>query len=214
MLTYAGGTFHLAYRDLDLDYLADSRHFHMSSYYLQRALTPQIPQLFATLKQAGLTISLDPNDDPAQRWDRGILEALRFVDVLMPNEREACQLAREPHLDGAIAVLRQLVPLLVVKCGANGASGYSATQSWHVPARPVDVVDAVGAGDSFNAGFLHAWIRGWPIEQALAFGNSTGAWSTTASGGVSAFRTRQCLSALQHEWSESSAAIAGQIREL
>jgi sugar/nucleoside kinase (ribokinase family) len=203
MFTYAGGTFHLAYRDLDLDYLADSRHFHLSSYYLQRALTPQIPQLFAQLKEAGLTISLDPNDDPAQQWDRCILEALPFVDVLMPNEREVCLLAGEPEMDKAIARLRSLVPLLVVKRGVQGASAFSATQQWHAAARPVQVVDAVGAGDSFNAGFLHAWIRGWPIEQALAHGNLTGGWSTTASGGTSAFREPSSLRALEAAWRES-----------
>jgi len=203
MFTYAGATFHLAYGDLDLDYLADARHFHMASYYLQRSLTPQIPELFAALKQAGLTISLDPNDDPAQEWDRCILEALPFVDVLMPNERETCLLAGEPDLDKAIATLRALVPLLVVKRGIEGASAYSGTQSWHAASRPVEVVDAVGAGDSFNAGFLHAWMRGWPIEQALACGNLAGAWSTTASGGTSAFREPASLHALQAAFCKS-----------
>jgi len=204
MLTYAGATVHLDYQHLDLNYLADSSHFHMSSYYLQRALTEQIPQLFATLKHAGLTISLDPNDDPACTWDRGILEALRFVDVLMPNEREACQLAGEPELNRAIATLTKLVPLLIVKRGADGVSAHTVTQSWHAPARPVQVVDAVGAGDSFNAGFLHAWTRGWSIEQSLAYGNLVGARSTTASGGTSAFREKHSLRALEDEWARNN----------
>ncbi len=203
MFTYAGATFHLSYSDLDLDYLADARHFHMASYYLQRSLTPQIPELFATLKQAGLSISLDPNDDPAQQWDRCILESLPFVDLLMPNEREACLLAAEPDLDKAIATLRSLVPLLVVKRGVNGASAFSGSQSWHVPSRPIEVVDAVGAGDSFNAGFLHAWTRGCSIEHALACGNLAGAWSTTASGGTSAFHEPHSLRALQAALAES-----------
>jgi sugar/nucleoside kinase (ribokinase family) len=197
MFTYAGATFQLAYSDLDLNYLADARHFHMASYYLLRSLTPQIPQLFATLKEAGLTISLDPNDDPEQQWDRCILEALPFVDLLMPNEREACLLAGEPELDKAIAILRALVPLLVVKRGVNGATAYCGSQSWHVAARPAQVVDAVGAGDSFNAGFLHAWLQGRSIEEALACGNLCGAWSTTASGGTSAFRDPDSLRALE-----------------
>jgi sugar/nucleoside kinase (ribokinase family) len=206
MLTYAGATFHLDYRQLDLNYLADSRHFHMSSYYLQRALTKQIPQLFATLKQAGLTISLDPNDDPACKWGRGILQALRFVDVLMPNEREACKLAGEPEPDRAVATLTQLVPLLIVKRGAYGVTAHAGAQSWNAPARPVQVVDAVGAGDSFNAGFLHAWTRGWSIEQSLAHGNLAGAWSTTASGGTLAFREKHSLRAFEDAWATTAPA--------
>jgi sugar/nucleoside kinase (ribokinase family) len=62
------------------------------------------------------------------------------------------------------------------------------------------VVDAVGAGDSFNAGFLHAWTRSWSIEQSLAYGNLAGAWSTTASGGTSAFRDKHSLRALEEAW--------------
>jgi len=200
MLTYPGATFHLSFKDLDLDYLADARHFHMSSYYLQRALTAEIPRLFAILKQAGLTISLDPNDDPTQQWDRGILEALQFVDVLMPNERETCLIAAEPDLDRAIAILRELVPVLVVKRGVNGASAYCGRDAWHAASRPVAVVDALGAGDSFNAGFLHGFLRNWPIDQALAYGNLIGAWSTTASGGTSAFREPQSRSDLASAW--------------
>jgi sugar/nucleoside kinase (ribokinase family) len=199
MFTYAGATFDLKASDLDLEYLASARHFHMASYYLQRALTPEIPALFARLKSAGLTISLDTNDDPSQQWDRGIIEALRYVDVFLPNEREACLLAQEPNLAKAIDLLRTLVPLLVIKQGDRGATAYTSTHSWHAPARQVTVVDAVGAGDSFNAGFLHGWIRGWSIEQALEYGNLTGTWSTTASGGTSAFR-QENLAALHEAW--------------
>jgi sugar/nucleoside kinase (ribokinase family) len=93
--------------------------------------------------------------------------------------------------------LRTLVPLLVVKRGVKGASAFTGAQSWHVLSRPVQFVDAVGAGDSFNAGFLHSWLQGRPIEQALACGNLSGAWSTTASGGTSAFRDPHSLRALQ-----------------
>jgi sugar/nucleoside kinase (ribokinase family) len=202
MFTYPGATFALAAPDLDLDYLAHSRHFHMTSYYLQQSLTAEIPAIFARLKRAGVTISLDTNDDPTQLWDRGILRALPCVDVLLPNEREACLLAGESSLDAAIAVLRQLVPLLVVKRGALGATAYTASESWSAPAFPVESVDAVGAGDSFNAGFLHAWTRGWPIRQALAYGNLTGGWSTTASGGTTAFRDPASLAALHAAWNE------------
>lgn len=200
MFTYAGPTPHLAFGDLDLGYLANSRHFHMSSYYLQRGLTAQIPELFAKLKQAGVTLSLDPNDDPEQRWDRNILEAIRLVDVLMPNEREACLISGEKDLDRAIAALRELVPLLVIKRGAKGASAFMGAQSWDAPAGEIRLVDAVGAGDSFNAGFLHSWIRGWPLERALAFGNRTGAWSASASGGTSAFRDVAALREHFSDW--------------
>lgn len=196
MFTYAGATFQLTFGHLDLDYLADARHFHMPSYYLQRALTPHIPELFAKLKASGLSISLDPNDDPDHTWDRCIFSSLEFVDVLMPNEREACLIAGEPNPERAIGILRKRVPLLVIKRGASGASAYTKSGEWHVPVAKTAIVDAVGAGDSFNAGFLHGWIRGWPIERSLAYGNAAGALSTTRSGGTAAFRDRESIEAL------------------
>ena len=208
MLTYAGATANLAFDDLDLGYLSNTRHFHMSSYYLQRALTPRIPELFAKLKVAGVTLSLDPNDDPAQKWDRGILDAIRLIDVLMPNEREACLLAGKKDLDAAIDTLRPMVPLLIVKRGLQGASAYMGKQCWHVPAQTVKAVDAIGAGDSFNAGFLHAWLRGWPAEKALAFANLVGAWSTTEPGGTSAFRTAESIRNLLAQWANLERAGA------
>ncbi|MGA9799888.1 MAG: PfkB family carbohydrate kinase, partial [Terriglobales bacterium] len=63
MLTYSGTIAELSLNDLDFDYLADSRHFHLSSLYLQQALRPDVGELFRRLKAAGLTISLDTNDD-------------------------------------------------------------------------------------------------------------------------------------------------------
>jgi len=61
---------------------------------------------------------------------------------------------------------------------------------------------AVGAGDSFNAGFLHGWLRDWPIEQALVYGNLVGGWSTGSPGGTSAFRGAEKIQALERAWNE------------
>ncbi len=204
MFTYAGATCNLSMSDLDVAYLSNTRHFHMSSYYLLRALSPSIPQLFAGLKNTGITISLDTNDDPFQTWDRQILEALQYVDILMPNEREACLLAQESDLERAIEFLRGLVPMLVIKSGAAGATAYLSGGCCSAHAYPTRVVDAVGAGDSFNAGFLHGWIRGWPIQEALLYGSFTGGWSTTASGGTAAFRGQENMIALKEAWRRTS----------
>ena len=119
MLTYPGTTTQLRFDHLDLDYLTSSRHFHLSSYFLQTSLKDDIPRLFSLLKEAGLTISLDTNDDPSESWDSSIREVLRHTDLLLPNEREACKLAHAATLDDAIAWILQYVPLLVVKRGAG-----------------------------------------------------------------------------------------------
>src|SRR5579871_419494 len=117
ILTYAGTISELCWDDLDLDYLADSRHFHFSSYYLQLGLRPRVGELFRDLKSRGLTISLDTNDDPEDRWEGGLREILKYVDVFLPNEREACKAAGTDDMEEAVGKLAQLVPLVVVKVG-------------------------------------------------------------------------------------------------
>jgi sugar/nucleoside kinase (ribokinase family) len=72
MVTYSGTIAELTWDDLDLDYLADSRHFHFSSFYLQRGLRPRVPELFRKMKEAGLSVSLDTNDDPNDGWEGGL----------------------------------------------------------------------------------------------------------------------------------------------
>jgi len=164
-LTYSGTTSGLRYEDLDLAYLASGRHFHLSSFFLQSGLRDDVPKLLATMRSAGLTTSLDTNDDPEDLWDGPISETLAHLDILMPNEREACKLANESSFEDA------------VKKGIRyEAHGYTT-----------DVVDVIGAGDSFNAGFLHAFVHRASLDDCLALGNVCGAYSTTSSGGVQAF---------------------------
>jgi sugar/nucleoside kinase (ribokinase family) len=188
ILTYTGTIIELSWDDLDLDYLADSRHFHYSSYYLQRGLRPRVAELLAYLKSKGLTISLDTNDDPDDRWEGDLRQILRYVDIFLPNEREACKVAGTEDLETAILKLSELVPLVVVKVGRKGALAQRGKERFVSPAREVVAVDSVGAGDSFDAGFLHEYLRGGDLPACLAFGNLVGALSTTRPGGTEAFR--------------------------
>jgi sugar/nucleoside kinase (ribokinase family) len=191
ILTYAGTIAELAWDDLDLDYLAASRHFHFSSYFLQRALRPRVGELFQRMKAKGLTISLDTNDDPDDQWEGGLNEVLRHVDVFLPNEREACKAAKTDDLEAAIRKLSELIPLVVVKLGRKGALAQRGSERVASPSRQVSVMDTVGAGDSFDAGFLHQYVRGADLTTCLASGNLVGALSTTRPGGTEAFRDAQ-----------------------
>jgi sugar/nucleoside kinase (ribokinase family) len=188
ILTYSGTIAETSWQDLDLEYLADSRHFHFSSYYLQRGLRPRIGELFQLLKSKGLTISLDTNDDPDDRWEGGLHEVLRHVDVFLPNEREACKAAGTENLEEAITKLSRLVQLVVVKLGPKGSLAQRGDQRIASSSQPITPVDTVGAGDSFDSGFLHEYVRGSDLETCLASGNKAGALSTTRAGGTEAFR--------------------------
>ncbi len=188
IMTYAGTISELAWDDLDLDYLSDARHFHFSSYYLQKSLRPRVGELFQYMKSKGLTISLDTNDDPDDLWEGSLHDLLRHVDVFLPNEREACKVAGAADLETAVGKLSQSVPLVVIKLGPKGALAQKGSERFTAASKEVVPVDSVGAGDSFDAGFLHEYLRGSDLEKCLATGNAAGALSTTRPGGTEAFR--------------------------
>ncbi len=190
ILTYPGAMAAMRVEDLPMAYVQSARHLHLSSLFLQRALQPGLPDLFRTLKQEGITLSLDTNDDPADEWGGVLAELLDLVDVLLPNEDEILRMTGMGTLDEALAALSPRVPLIVVKRGAKGALVQRGNRRDLVPGLAVMPVDTIGAGDSFDAGFLHAWLRGLDPQRAAVFGNVTGALSTQKPGGTEAFRDR------------------------
>jgi len=74
----------------------------------------------------------------------------------------------------------------VVKDGERGALASDGSDLYRVEGMPIRALDTTGAGDSFDAGFLAAWLRDEPIDRALAIANACGSLSTRAIGGVDA----------------------------
>lgn len=188
ILTYPGTMFEFSYADLDLDYIFSSRHLHLSSYFLHRALRPRIADLFREAKAKGLSTSLDTNDDPEGKWDSDLLDVLPFVDIFFPNEREAKKVAGTDDLQKAIDRLAQLCQFIVVKLGVRGAVARKGAEEWRRAGMRVASVDPVGAGDSFDAGFIHRFLQGGTPQECLDYADVAGAFSTTCEGGTEAFR--------------------------
>ena len=188
ILTYLGTMSQMTVADLDVDFLGNSRHFHISSLFLQKALQPGLPTLCRELASKGLTISLDTNDDPDDAWDAPLDELLDLVTVFMPNENEAKRITRTEDLDQAVNRLAQRVPIVVVKCGRAGAIVQTGNDRWVIAPPQVEPVDTIGAGDSFNAGFLKGYLDRKSLAECAAMGNATAAFSTTRPGGIEAYR--------------------------
>lgn len=123
----------------------------------------------------------------------GLTKTLAMTDIFAPNQSEACQITGAPDPETAAGILARHCPLVLVKCGAQGAIARAGSQVWHAPAMPVTPVDTTGAGDCFNAGFLSAYLRGEPMETCLRYGNICGGLSVTQRGGTSAAPTLEQL---------------------
>lgn len=193
ILTYPGTIFELSYEELDLDYILSARHLHLSSYFLHKALRPRIADLFREAKAKGLSTSLDTNDDPEDKWSDGLQSVLPFVDILFPNEREAKKIAATDDLRQAIQSLSRICRTVVVKLGAKGAIARKGDMEWQHGGMPVAVVDPVGAGDSFDAGYIHRFLQGATPEKCLEYATAAGSLSTTHEGGTEAFKDRNSV---------------------
>ncbi len=187
LVSFLGTVATATLRDLDLSRLDRHRHLHLTSPFLQSALRPHFPALLRRAKKAGLSTSIDPGWDPSESWK--VEDILPWLDALLVNELEAEALTGLKPVAAAAALARR-VPLAVVKLGPGGAMAASQGRAWRAPSFPVKPLDTTGAGDTFAAGFIDAWLRGRPVEEALAFGCACGALSTLKAGGYEGQPTR------------------------
>lgn len=185
ILTYLGCINALEADQVPDSLLAQARHLHVCSVFLQSRLRPGLPSLLNRARHLGTTISLDTNWDPSGKWE-GILDLIAQVDVFLPNEREALAITAAADLTAALDVLERRCPLVVVKCGEKGAIARQNGKTITAKALSVQIVDTVGAGDSFNAGFLYGYLAGFPLHKSLELGVACGSLSTRAAGGVNA----------------------------
>ncbi len=197
MLTYPGSLNALTAADATDEILASARHLHYGSLYLQTGLLPRWIEILERAKRLGLSVSLDTNWDPQEEWDQGFLRALNYIDVLLPNEQEAQHLSGRSDLPSAISFLREQVPLLVVKQAEAGAFAWLRGRRARQAVMPAESGgDGVGAGDSFDAGFLAGWLSDLPLETCLAIACQCGRAVASGRGGLRSQLWRSDIAAL------------------
>lgn len=184
LITYPGAIATLSYEQLPLVLMKGHQHLHMTSYFLQQGLRPAFPQIFQQARAMGLTTSFDPNWDPNGSWSKSINRVLRHTNVLFVNKREALQFTRSRSVNAALKRLGQLVPCAVIKQGSRGAAAIQGNELVAAAGFTVETVDTTGAGDSFDAGFISAYLRDASLSECLRLGNACGALSTRKLGGT------------------------------
>lgn len=190
MITHGGAMEHLVLNDINKDILAKAKHLHVSSVFLQPQLKKNIVEIFRLAKEIGITTSFDPQWDPNEKWDLDLIKLLPLVDVFVPNEEEIKNLTKEESVEKAIESLSNFANTIVVKRGRKGSiSWYNNKLNEMSAFLNKDVVDAIGAGDSFDAGYILKFIKGKSTEVCQNFANLIGAINTTAAGGTAAFNS-------------------------
>lgn len=196
ILTFSGAMTALQADQVNRALLKQTHHLHVGSYFLLDQLRQGLPDLFATARSQGITTSLDTNWDPTEQWQADSI--LPHCDLLLPNENEARRLTGCEDLELAVAKLAERVPTLAVKLGAAGGFVQRGEAVVRLRPYPVNIIDTVGAGDSFNAGFLYGFIHQWPLKQSLQLALACGSLSTRAAGGTAAQPTLEETLSISH----------------
>jgi sugar/nucleoside kinase (ribokinase family) len=183
ILTHLGAINALHGEQVPDELLAQTRHLHVASFFLQTNLRPDLIDLFQRAQALDLSTSLDTNWDPEEKW-AGVDELLKLTTVFLPNDREALALTGASTVEEAAEIITSQASIVAVKLGADGGLAYDGESLFRVPIIPVDVLDTVGAGDTFDAGFIFGFLQGWPLERSLKLGVVCGSLSTRMAGGI------------------------------
>ena len=192
-VTYAGAMEHFSFKQVPEELFANGKHLHLSSIFMQPGLMKDLKRILETAKAAGMTTSMDTQFDPEEKWELDYKQILPLADIFLPNEQELTAITRTSTVDEAIEAIRPYIHTAVVKCGAAGNKMVREGKKdlWLDSYHNAQVVDAIGAGDSFNAGFLARFVQGDDLIRCQQYGAMTGAVNTTAAGGTAAFTTKE-----------------------
>ena len=133
-------------------------------------------------KDSGIQIFGDCNGDDVTLECAGVREFIGLCDVFSPNETEALRLTGMSSVEAALERLTELVPVVLIKRGANGVTASIDGRRYDATAPAVEVVDTVGAGDAFAAGYLASVLWEQPVADRLRTAVACGTLSTTGAG--------------------------------
>lgn len=179
-------------KDLNQEYIAQAKYLYITGITpaLSESCYEMVLQAISIAKKYGVKVIFDPNLRKKLWTEEQAREALLRIssqaDIVLPSITEGEFMFGEscPNKLGELFLDRG-ASLVVIKVGSEGAYFFSKNQSQLVPGFPVEqVVDPVGAGDGFAAGFISGLLDHLSIDKAVERGNAVGAMVTMVNGDV------------------------------
>ncbi len=173
MRTFQGATVEIRGHHLDPDHFRGAKLVYLDGYTLfNEDLTETAMQL---AKEAGAKVAFDlASFEIAERFNTHIFHLLeQYVDIIFCNEEEARTLFRQEGEEACLS-LAKLCSVGVVLMGSKGCWVAQKKEKWHCPAYPVEPLDTTGAGDLFASGFLHGYMRHYPLDICAHYGAIAG----------------------------------------
>ena len=182
---YIGANGELCEADLDWEVIKRAKILHIAgALVMPRFDGAPMANVLREAKSLGITTSLDTAYDATGKWLETLEPCLSYVDMFMPSIVEAQLLTgiSDPREITQFLRSRYGIHTIVIKMGENGSYASTPESEHFVPAYPVDVVDATGAGDAYVAGFLAGTIMDWDLKATAELASATGAACVTAIG--------------------------------
>ncbi len=192
-LHYPGANATFRLEDIDTSLIHKSKIVHVAGTFLMPQFDGEpTAELLKQAQAAGVITSLDTVWDARGGWMQTMGTALAYTDYFLPSYEEAKQLAsgEEDPTEIARFLIDAGVKVVGLKLGDKGCYVRTATgDSFSIPALKVNAIDALGAGDSFVAGFLTGLVHGWDLEQCSRFAVAVGSCCVQALGANTGIRS-------------------------
>lgn len=184
-LTHTGAMETLSINDFPWSKMKDIPYVHVANPFVLPLLLNTLVPFLEECKKLGMLTSMDPQWDVREKWDLDMDLLLTHLDYFFPNVVECQKLFRGMDLERYDFNKKGKV---IVTNGDKGAQLFSEQETIFQEAYRIDkLIDCIGAGDAFAAGFLAARIKGDSDRLALQQGAKCGALSTQVAGGTGAF---------------------------
>jgi len=166
-------------------FISRARALYYGGYFFMKSLmADKAEELMSSLRDVGVVTVLDTGWDP-EGWApgtvKGIRKVLKYVNVFLPNAKEAQGITGCRFPGKAARKLLSYGPdVVTIKLGPEGCLVANGEETIRVPGFKRDAFDATGAGDAFNAGFMLGYLRGWDSRKTAEFANATGALTVSS----------------------------------
>lgn len=199
---YLGANATLVEDDINWDIIKGSKILHVAGSFLMPAFDGQpTANVLKKAQEMGIITTIDTAWDSKGRWMSALEPCLPYVDYAVPSIEEARMVTgQKDPADVAKVFMDHGVKVVGLKMGEKGSYIRTADTEISVPRFTVNAIDALGAGDSFAAGFLTGVLKGWDLEKTGRFANAVGACCVMALGATTGIKTLDETCALIDEW--------------
>lgn len=176
-LNTSGENENLSLKDINLNLIKKAKHFHRGGLFFSNKLYKNGNlKILKFAKENGVETSVDLGNLYKWDWIPQIRKLLQYIDIFFLNEIELKKISGKRNAEkGANFLIENGVKIVALHRGASGTSIFTKEKAFSIPSFKVKVLNPVGAGDAYNAGFIFGLLKGYSLEKTATIACATAA---------------------------------------